>query len=77
MPPTTAAIGVQPVLPLPPSQATTYPPHAPPPYLVPSPQFIQPQTAPPPNIINYVPGPNGPIFQPNYQSFTPATVPVT
>lgn len=41
---------------------------APPPFLVPTPQFIAPQTAPP-SIINYVSGPNGPAFPPNFQGY--------
>lgn len=63
----------QPVMPLPPPGAQPTPSYAPPPFLVPPPQFIASQTAPP-SIINYVPGPNGPIFQPNYQSYNPAPV---
>lgn len=56
----------QPVMSLPPGgQAASY---APPPFLVPPPQFIPPQTAPP-SIINYVPGPNGPTFPPNFQGY--------
>ncbi|XP_058792026.1 protein CASC3-like isoform X2 [Phymastichus coffea] len=62
----------QPVVPIP--QPPTYAPHGPPPFLVPPPQFIPPQTAPP-SIINYVPGPNGPIFQPNYQGYNPSPGP--
>lgn len=56
----------QPVISLPPSgQPAGY---APPAFLVPPPQFIPPQTAPP-SIINYVPGPNGPTFPPNFQGY--------
>lgn len=70
-----APMGGQPVMPLPPGgQPAGY---APAPFLVPPPQFIPPQTAPP-SIINYVSGPNGPPFQPNfqgYQGYNP-TVPV-
>ncbi|KAJ8669371.1 hypothetical protein QAD02_000630 [Eretmocerus hayati] len=65
----------QPVMPLPPPPGAPQPAsYAPPPFLVPPPQFIPPQQ-PPPNIINYVAGPNGPIFSPNYQSYNPAPVP--
>lgn len=61
------------MIPMPPgAQPASY---APPPFLVPTPQFIASQTAPP-SIINYVPGPNGPLFQPNYQGFNPAAVQV-
>ncbi|XP_032665459.1 protein CASC3-like isoform X2 [Odontomachus brunneus] len=64
--PATTAMAGQPVISLPPSgQPAGYPPPA---YLVPSPQFIPPQTAPP-SIINYVPGPNGPTFPPNFQGY--------
>ncbi|XP_012283805.1 protein CASC3 isoform X2 [Orussus abietinus] len=70
-----APMAGQPVIPIPPGgQPANY---APPPFLVPPPQFIPPQTAPP-SIINYVPGPTGPTFQPNYQGyqgFTPAVQP--
>ncbi|XP_076655665.1 CASC3 exon junction complex subunit isoform X1 [Halictus rubicundus] len=63
----------QPVIPLPPNgQPASY---APPPFLVPPPQFIPPQTAPP-SIINYVPGPNGPAFQPNFQGYQGYSPPV-
>lgn len=51
-------------------------PYAPPTFLVPPPQFISPQAAPP-NIINYVPGPNGPAFPPNfpgYQGYNPTVL---
>ncbi|RLU20263.1 hypothetical protein DMN91_006870 [Ooceraea biroi] len=65
----------QPVISLPPGgQPASY---APPAFLVPPPQFIPPQTAPP-NIINYVPGPNGPTFPPNfqgYQGYSPSVQP--
>ncbi|KAH0567013.1 protein CASC3-like isoform X1 [Cotesia glomerata] len=50
---------------------------APPPFLVPTPQFIAPQTAAP-SIINYVQAPNGPAFPPNfqgYQGYTPSVQP--
>ncbi|XP_015598571.1 protein CASC3 isoform X2 [Cephus cinctus] len=61
-----APMAAQPVIPLPPGgQAANY---APPAFLVPSPQFMPPQSAPP-SIINYVSGPNGPTFQPNYQGY--------
>lgn len=64
--PATAPMAGQPVISLPPGgQAASY---APPPFLVPPPQFIPPQTAPP-SIINYVPGPNGPTFPPNFQGY--------
>lgn len=64
--PATAPITGQPVISLPPGgQPASY---APPAFLVPPPQFIPPQTAPP-SIINYVPGPNGPTFSPNFQSY--------
>ncbi|XP_078037577.1 CASC3 exon junction complex subunit isoform X2 [Augochlora pura] len=63
----------QPVIPLPPNgQPASY---APPPFLVPPPQFIPPQTAPP-SIINYVSGPNGPAFQPNYPGYQGYSPPV-
>ncbi|XP_031845556.1 CASC3 exon junction complex subunit isoform X2 [Nomia melanderi] len=66
-------LAAQPVIPLPPNgQPASY---APPPFLVPPPQFIPPQTAPP-SIINYVPGPNGPAFQPNFQGYQGYTPPV-
>ncbi|XP_015430720.1 PREDICTED: protein CASC3 isoform X2 [Dufourea novaeangliae] len=68
-----APMAGQPVIPLPPNgQPASY---APPPFLVPPPQFITPQTAPP-SIINYVPGPNGPAFQPNFQGYPGYTPPV-
>lgn len=68
-----APMAGQPVIPLPPNgQPASY---APPPFLVPPPQFIPPQTAPP-SIINYVPGPNGPAFQPNFQGYQSYTPPV-
>ncbi|XP_017798145.1 PREDICTED: protein CASC3 isoform X2 [Habropoda laboriosa] len=68
-----APMAGQPVIPLPPNgQPASY---APPPYLVPPPQFISPPTAPP-SIINYVPGPNGPAFQPNFQSYQGYSPPV-
>lgn len=55
----------QPVISLPPGgQPASY---APPAFLVPPPQFMASQTAP--SIINYVPGPNGPTFPPNFQSY--------
>ncbi|KAL7301591.1 hypothetical protein TKK_0005604 [Trichogramma kaykai] len=73
VPPTTVAMGGQAVIPIPSAQPPPYGSHAPPPFLVPQPQYIAPQTAPP-NIINYVAGPSGPIFQPNYQGFNPAPV---
>lgn len=61
-----APMAGQPVISLPPGgQPASY---APPAFLVPPPQFIPPQTAPP-NIINYVPGPNGPTFPPNFQGY--------
>lgn len=64
--PATAPMAGQPVISLPPGgQPTSY---APPAFLVPPPQFIPPQTAPP-SIINYVPGPNGPTFSPNFQGY--------
>ncbi|KAL0103116.1 hypothetical protein PUN28_017446 [Cardiocondyla obscurior] len=64
--PATAPMTGQPVISLPPGgQAASY---APPPFLVPPPQFMPPQTAPP-SIINYVPGPNGPTFPPNFQGY--------
>ncbi|XP_071581148.1 uncharacterized protein Btz isoform X2 [Temnothorax nylanderi] len=64
--PATAPMAGQPVISLPPGgQAASY---APPAFLVPPPQFIPPQTAPP-SIINYVPGPNGPTFPPNFQGY--------
>lgn len=64
--PATAPMTGQPVISLPPGgQPASY---APPAFLVPPPQFIPPQTAPP-NIINYVPGPNGPTFSPNFQGY--------
>ncbi|XP_011639579.1 protein CASC3 isoform X1 [Pogonomyrmex barbatus] len=64
--PATAPMAGQPVISLPPGgQPASY---APPPFLVPPPQFIPPQTAPP-SIINYVPGPNGPTFPPNFQGY--------
>ncbi|XP_014485899.1 PREDICTED: protein CASC3 [Dinoponera quadriceps] len=64
--PATTAMAGQPVISLPPSgQPAGY---APPAFLVPPPQFIPPQTAPP-SIINYVPGPNGPTFPPNFQGY--------
>ncbi|XP_070165506.1 protein CASC3 isoform X1 [Polyergus mexicanus] len=63
--PATAPITGQPVISLPGGQPASY---APPAFLVPPPQFIPPQTAPP-SIINYVPGPNGPTFSPNYQGY--------
>lgn len=69
----TAPMTGQPVIPIPPNgQPASY---APPPFLVPPPQFISPQTAPP-SIINYVPGPNGPAFQPNFQGYQGYTPPV-
>ncbi|XP_043478384.1 protein CASC3-like isoform X2 [Leptopilina heterotoma] len=65
--PPNAPMTGQPVIPLPPApQPSSY--AAPPPFLVPPPQFLPPQTAPP-NILNYVPGPTGPQFQPNYQGY--------
>ncbi|CAK9830326.1 Protein CASC3 [Anthophora retusa] len=68
-----APMAGQPVIPLPPNgQPASY---APPPFLVPSPQFISPQTAPP-SIINYVSGPNGPAFQPNFQGYQGYSPPV-
>lgn len=68
-----APMAGQPVIPIPPNgQPASY---APPPFLVPSPQFISPQTAPP-SIINYVPGPNGPSFQPNFQGYQGYSPPV-
>ncbi|XP_076174148.1 CASC3 exon junction complex subunit isoform X2 [Ptiloglossa arizonensis] len=68
-----APMAGQPVIPLPPNgQPASY---APPPFLVPPPQFISPQTAPP-SIINYVSGPNGPAFQPNYQGYQGYSPPV-
>ncbi|XP_012526151.1 protein CASC3 isoform X3 [Monomorium pharaonis] len=63
--PTAAPLAGQPVISLPPGGQANY---APPPFLVPPPQFIPPQTAPP-SIINYVPGPNGPTFPPNFQGY--------
>ncbi|EFN73087.1 Protein CASC3 [Camponotus floridanus] len=64
--PATAPMAGQPVISLPPGgQPASY---APPAFLVPPPQFIPPQTAPP-SIINYVPGPNGPTFSPNFQGY--------
>jgi hypothetical protein len=61
----TAPMAGQPVISLPPGgQPGSY---APPAFLVPPPQFIASQT--PPNIINYVPGPNGPTFPPNFQGY--------
>lgn len=65
--PATAPMAGQPVISLPPpgGQPASY---APPAFLVPPPQFIPPQTAPP-SIINYVPGPNGPTFPPNFQGY--------
>lgn len=75
--PPTAPMAGQPVIPL--SAAPQPPSYAqPPPFLVPPPQFMSPQAAPP-NIINFVSGPNGPPFQPNfqgYQGYTPTSVPV-
>ncbi|XP_068972200.1 protein CASC3 isoform X2 [Bombus flavifrons] len=69
----TAPMTGQPVIPIPPNgQPASY---APPPFLVPPPQFISPQTAPP-SIINYVPGPNGPAFQPNFQGYQGYSPPV-
>lgn len=69
----TAPMTGQPVIPIPPNgQPASY---APPPFLVPPPQFISPQTAPP-SIINYVPGPNGPAFQPNFQGYQGYSSPV-
>ncbi|XP_012253652.2 protein CASC3 isoform X1 [Athalia rosae] len=63
----------QPVLPLPPGgQAANF---APPPFLVPPPQFLPPQGAPP-SIINYVQGPGGPAFQPNFQGYQGFSPPV-
>ncbi|EFN76144.1 protein CASC3 isoform X2 [Harpegnathos saltator] len=71
--PATTAIAGQPVISLPPSgQPAGY---APPAFLVPPPQFIPPQTAPP-SIINYVPGPNGPTFPPNFQGYQGYNPPV-
>ncbi|XP_033226650.1 protein CASC3-like isoform X2 [Belonocnema kinseyi] len=74
--PSTAPMAGQPVIPLPAApQPPTY--AQPPPFLVPPPQFMPPQTAPP-SIINFVSGPNGPPFQPNfqgYQGYTPTSVP--
>ncbi|XP_076765950.1 CASC3 exon junction complex subunit isoform X2 [Xylocopa sonorina] len=68
-----APMAGQPVIPIPPNgQPASY---APPPFLVPPPQFISPQTAPP-SIINYVPGPNGPAFQPNFQGYQGYSPPV-
>ncbi|XP_012152846.2 CASC3 exon junction complex subunit isoform X2 [Megachile rotundata] len=68
-----APMAGQPVIPLPPNgQPASY---APPPFLVPPPQFIPPQTAPP-SIINYVPGPNGPAFPPNFQGYQGYSPPV-
>lgn len=68
-----APMAGQPVIPLPPNgQPASY---APPAFLVPPPQFIPPQTAPP-SIINYVPGPNGPAFQPNFQGYQGYSPPV-
>ncbi|KAK0090034.1 hypothetical protein PV325_003847 [Microctonus aethiopoides] len=67
------ALATQPVMPLP--NAGQPAPYAPPTFLVPPPQFITPQAAPP-NIINYVPGPNGPAFPPNfpgYQGYNPTS----
>ncbi|XP_072760753.1 uncharacterized protein Btz isoform X2 [Anoplolepis gracilipes] len=64
--PAPAPMAGQPVISLPPGgQPASY---APPAFLVPPPQFIPPQTAPP-SIINYVPGPNGPTFSPNFQGY--------
>ncbi|KAL6447300.1 hypothetical protein ACFW04_001505 [Cataglyphis niger] len=64
--PATASMAGQPVISLPPGgQPASY---APPAFLVPPPQFIPPQTAPP-SLINYVPGPNGPTFSPNFQGY--------
>lgn len=60
------------MIPIPPNgQPASY---APPPFLVPPPQFIPPQT--PASIINYVSGPNGPAFQPNYQGYQGYSPPV-
>ncbi|XP_034947916.1 protein CASC3 isoform X2 [Chelonus insularis] len=66
-------LAAQPVIPMPTAgQPGTY---APPPFLVPPPQFLSTQTAPP-SIINYVPGPNGPAFQPNFQGYQGYNPPV-
>ncbi|KMR04521.1 protein casc3 [Lasius niger] len=71
--PATAPMAGQPVISLPPGgQPASY---APPAFLVPPPQFIPPQTAPP-SIINYVPGPNGPTFSPNFQGYQGYNPPV-
>lgn len=68
----TAPLAGQPVISIPPNgQPASY---APPPFLVPPPQFIPPQT--PASIINYVSGPNGPAFQPNYQGYQGYSPPV-
>lgn len=68
-----APLAGQPVIPIPPNgQPTSF---APPAFLVPPPQFIPPQTAPP-SIINYVPGPNGPTFPPNFQGYQGYSPPV-
>ncbi|XP_046739131.1 protein CASC3-like isoform X3 [Diprion similis] len=68
-----APLAGQPVLPLPPGgQPASF---APPPFLVPSPQFLPPQGAPP-SMINYVQGPNGPAFQPNFQGYQGFSPPV-
>ncbi|XP_015524060.2 protein CASC3 isoform X1 [Neodiprion lecontei] len=71
--PPAAPLAGQPVLPLPPGgQPASF---APPPFLVPSPQFLPPQGAPP-SMINYVQGPNGPAFQPNFQGYQGFSPPV-
>lgn len=64
--PTSGPMNAQQVLPMAPpgAQPTGF---APPAFLVPPPQFIAQQPAPP-NLINYVPAPNGPAFQ-NYQGY--------
>ncbi|XP_051170088.1 transcription factor SPT20 homolog isoform X2 [Leptopilina boulardi] len=66
--PPNAPMAGQPVIPLPPApQPPSYAP--PPPFLVPPPQFMPPPQTAPPSILNYVPAPNGPPFQPNYQGY--------
>lgn len=66
MPTAATPLAAPPVIPM--TTAGQPAPYAPPPFLVPPPQFIPAQTAPP-SIINYVPAPNGPGFQPNFQGY--------
>lgn len=70
---TAAPLAGQPVLPLPPGGQ---PANFAPPFLVPPPQFLPPPQTAPPNLINYVQGPSGPPFPPNFQGYQGFTPPV-